>query len=250
MRRALLILLVGTLFSCATKKEIIYFQDSADLNQTDIQKAFEPLIEPNDILHVSLSSFDETLVAPFNKEKVAENAVNAQSLSLQGYLVSSEGTINFPVLGTISVAGKTRSEIEQMLKTKLTDYVTDVVIDVRILNFKVTLLGEVGNPGVYTIQNERITLPEALGLAGDLTEDGDRNNIVVIREEGGKRIVSKIDLTKTDFFESPFFFLKQNDVVYVEPSLRGVKKSGFIPDIPALLSLFTVVLSAVILITR
>ena len=250
MRRAFLLLLIGSLFSCATKKEIIYFQDSEALDQTDIQKAFEPLIEPNDILHISLSSFDETLVSPFNKERIAENAVNAQSLSLQGYLVSSEGTINFPVLGAISVGGKTRSEIEQLLKTKLADYVTDVVVDVRILNFKITVLGEVSNPGVYTIQNERITLPEAIGLAGDLTEDGDRNNIVIIREEDGKRVVSNIDITQTDFFGSPFFFLKQNDVVYVEPSLRGVKKSGFIPDVPALLSLFTVILSSVILITR
>ncbi|MCW5520384.1 polysaccharide export protein [Aureitalea sp. L0-47] len=250
MRRAFLVLLIGSLLSCATKKEIIYFQDSEALDQSEIQKAFEPLIEPNDILHISLSSFDELLVAPFNKERIAENAVNSQSLSLQGYLVSSEGTINFPVLGSIPVGGKSRSEIEQLLKSKLSEYVTDVVVDVRILNFKVTVLGEVSKPGVYTIQNERITLPEALGLAGDLTADGDRNNITVIREEDGKRVVSKIDITGTEFFGSPFFFLKQNDVIYVEPSLRGVKKSGFIPDIPALLSLVTVVLSAVIIITR
>lgn len=250
MRRVLLLLIVGSLFSCATKKEIIYFQDSEALNQSEIQKAFEPLIEPNDILHISISSFDATLVAPFNKEKVAQNAVNEQSLSLQGYLVSPEGTINFPVLGHINVAGKTRSGIEQLLKGKLTDYVTDVVVDVRILNFKVTVLGEVNAPGVYTIRNERVTLPEALGLAGDLTEDADRNNIMIIREEDGKRIVSKLDITSTEFFSSKFFFLKQNDVIYAEPSLRGVKKSGFIPDIPALLSLVTVVLSAVILITR
>jgi polysaccharide export outer membrane protein len=93
-------------------------------------------------------------------------------------------------------------------------------------------------------------VPEALGLAGDLTDDGNRNNISIIREENGKRIVAKLDLTKSDVFTSNFFFLKQNDVIYVEPSLRGVKKSGFIPDIPALLSLVTVVLSAVIIITR
>jgi len=251
MRKVVLIsLAVFSLLSCATKKEIIYFQDSDSLNNTEIQKAFEPIIEPNDILHISISSFDDSLVAPFNKEKFAENNANADNLALQGYLVNSEGNINFPVLGAIAVAGKSRSEIENLLRTKLMEYITDVVVDVRILNFKVTILGEVANPGVYTIRNERVTVPEALGLAGDLTDDGNRNNISIIREENGKRIVTKLDLTKSDVFTSTFFFLKQNDVIYVEPSLRGVKKSGFIPDIPALLSLVTVILSAVIIITR
>lgn len=251
MRKVVLIsLAVFSLLSCATKKEIIYFQDSDSLNNTEIQKAFEPIIEPNDILHISISSFDDSLVAPFNKEKFAENNANADNLALQGYLVNSEGNINFPVLGAIAVAGKSRSEIENLLRTKLLEYITDVVVDVRILNFKVTILGEVANPGVYTIRNERVTVPEALGLAGDLTDDGNRNNISIIREEYGKRIVTKLDLTKSDVFTSTFFFLKQNDVIYVEPSLRGVKKSGFIPDIPALLSLVTVILSAVIIITR
>jgi polysaccharide export outer membrane protein len=251
MRKVVLMsLAVFTLLSCATKKEIIYFQDSNSLNNTEIQKAFEPIIEPNDILHISISSFDDSLVAPFNKEKFAENNASSDNLALQGYLVNSEGNINFPVLGAIAVAGKSRSEIENLLRTKLMEYITDVVVDVRILNFKVTILGEVANPGVYTIRNERVTVPEALGLAGDLTDDGNRNNISIIREENGKRIVTKLDLTKSDIFTSNFFFLKQNDVIYVEPSLRGVKKSGFIPDIPALLSLVTVILSAVIIITR
>ncbi|MBT8263252.1 MAG: polysaccharide biosynthesis/export family protein [Bacteroidia bacterium] len=251
MRKVILFSLVIVSFlSCATKKEIIYFQDSSELNDTEIPEIFEPLIEPNDILHISISSFDETLVMPFNKERIAENNANVDNLALQGYLVDSGGSINFPVLGSISVGGKSRSEIEQMLKKMLLEYVTDVVVDVRILNFKVTILGEVRNPGVYTIRNERVTIPEALGLAGDLSEDGDRNNISIIREENGKRIVTKVDITQTDLFSSPFFFLKQNDIIYVEPSLRGVKKSGFIPDIPALLSLVTVMLSAVIIITR
>ena len=197
------------MLSCATKKEIIYFQDSDSLNNTEIQKAFEPIIEPNDILHISISSFDDSLVAPFNKEKFAENNANADNLALQGYLVNSEGNINFPVLGAIAVAGKSRSEIENLLRTKLMEYITDVVVDVRILNFKVTILGEVANPGVYTIRNERVTVPEALGLAGDLTDDGNRNNISIIREENGKRIVTKLDLTTSDVFTSNFFFLKQ-----------------------------------------
>jgi len=251
MKKSLLIILAAvSLFSCATKKEILYFQDVNELNNTEAQKAYEPLIEQNDILYISITSIDEQIVKPFNRQTGLDGSINNSNPGLQGYLVNPEGSINFPVLGVLSVANKSRSEVEAMLKTRLLEYVKDAVVDVRIMNFKITVLGEVNNPGVYTIKNERVTLPEALGLAGDLSEDGSRTDITVIREEGGKRIVTKIDLTKTDFFASDFYYLKQNDIVYVEPSLKGVKKSGFIPSIPALLSLFTVVLSAVIILTR
>jgi polysaccharide export outer membrane protein len=239
-----------SLMSCATKKQILYFQDSEEINNTEIQGSFEPLIEQNDILYISVSSIDENIIKPFNKQTGLEGTFNNSNPDLKGYLVNSEGTINFPVLGILPVAAKTRREIEAMLTARLQEYVKDVVVDVRIMNFKITVLGEVRNPGVYTIDNERVTLPEAIGLAGDLTEDGYRREVTVIREEAGKRIVTKIDLTQTELFESPFYFLKQNDVVYVQPSLKGVKKSGFIPSIPALLSLVTVVLSTVIILSR
>jgi len=236
--------------SCATKKQIHYFQDAENLNQSNINIQFEPIIEANDILHISISSIDNDVVKPFQRITGVENNVNSSNPGLQGYLVNSDGMIRFPVLGDVKVIGKTRAEIEKDLKARLSEYVTDVVVDVRIMNFKVTVLGEVNNPGVYSVKDERVTLPEAIGLAGDFTKDGNRNEIVVIREEDGKRKVEKIDFTQTNFFNSPFYFLKQNDVVYIEPSLKGVKKSGFLPDIPALLSLVTVVLSTVILITR
>lgn len=242
--------IIFLLGSCATKKQIHYFQDAEDLNQSDINIQFEPIIEANDILHISISSIDNDVVKPFQRTTDVENNVNSNNPGLQGYLVNSSGMIRFPVLGDVKVIGKTRAEIEKDLKARLSEYVTDVVVDVRIMNFKVTVLGEVNNPGVYSVKDERVTLPEAIGLAGDFTQDGNRNEIVVIREEDGKRKVEKIDFTQTNFFNSPFYFLKQNDVVYIEPSLKGVKKSGFLPDIPALLSLVTVVLSTVILITR
>lgn len=242
--------IIFLLGSCATKRQIHYFQDAENLNQSDINIQFEPIIEANDILHISISSIDSEVVKPFQRMTSIENNVNSSNPGLQGYLVNSSGVIRFPVLGDIKVIGKTRAQIENELKTRLSEYVTDVVVDVRIMNFKVTVLGQVNNPGVFSVKDERVTLPEAIGLAGDFTLDGNRNEIVVIREEDGKRKVGKIDFTQTDFFKSPFYFLKQNDVVYIEPSLKGVKKSGFLPDIPALLSLVTVVLSTVILITR
>ena len=239
------------LASCATKKEILYFQDIESLHLEETDQSFEPVIENNDILYISISSIDPDVVKPFLRDTGNEtNTVGNNNPSLRGYLVDASGNIRFPVLGTLSVAGKTRGEIEEDLKARLSQYVTDVVVDVRILNFKVTVLGEVRNPGVFTIDDERVTIPQAIGLAGDLTEDGKRENVTVIREVNGVQKVTRIDLTKSDLFNSDFYFLKQNDVVYVEPSLKGVKQSGFIPDVPALLSLVTIVLSTVIILTR
>lgn len=244
-----LLILLLILASCASKKEILYFQDADKLNLLNNAQVFEPTIEINDVLHIGVSSMDELVIAPFIKP--AETAVSGnQNPLLRGYLVNAEGIINFPVLGGIKVVGKTRGEVESNLKDQLSEFVKDVVVDVRIMNFKVTVLGAVNNPGVFTIQDERVTIPQAIGLAGDLSENADRNNVMIIREFEGKQQVTKVDFTRTDLFQSPFYFLKQNDIVYIEPSLKGVKRSGFIPDIPALLSLFTVVLSAVILITR
>jgi len=239
------------IISCATRKEIVYFQDSEKLNLKDINQSFEPVIETNDILHIMISSIDDEVVKPFRRSMQNENNNFSNSNpGLQGYLVNTKGNIKFPILGTFSVSGKTRGQVEEDLKARLSEYITDVVVDVRIMNFKVTVLGEVNNPGVFTISDERVTLPEVIGLAGDISEDGMRENVTIIREENGKRRVTKIDFTKTDLFSSPFYFLKQNDIVYVEPSNKGVKKSGFIPDIPALLSLFAVILSTVIIITN
>ena len=251
MKKQLLLLMpMLILLSCATKKQVLYFQDIDTLDKTQINTRFNPIIEANDILHITVSSFNEEVVRPFRRNTGLQNNIGNNNLGLQGYLVNSEGKIPFPVLGDITVAGKTRTEVEQILKQKLAVYITDAVVDVRIINYSITVLGEVTNPGVFTIRNERVTLPEAIGMAGDFTEEGNRKNITVIREENGKRIVSRIDFTKADFFTSDFYYLKQNDVIYVAPTNKGVKKTGFIPDVPALLSLFTVVLSSIILLTR
>ncbi|MBZ0327471.1 MAG: polysaccharide biosynthesis/export family protein [Altibacter sp.] len=251
MRKSLLVLVaVFSLLSCATKKQILYFQDVDALDQSTIDQKFEPIIEPNDILHVSISSIDSEVVKPFERITGLEGNIGNSNPGIQGYLVNTEGDIRFPVLGNVNVSGKTRGDVEKMLKEQLSEYIKDVVVDVRIMNFKVTVLGQVTHPGVFTVKDERITLPEAIGLAGDFTLDGNRNEVVIIREEDGKRKVGRVDFTQTDFFNSPFYFLKQNDVVYVEPSLKGVKKSGFLPDIPAMLSLVTVILSTVIILTR
>jgi len=237
------------LFSCASKKDVLYFQDSEKLNLEKINQDFEPIIETNDILHITISSINEEVLRPFLKTQQIQKT-NSNNPGLDGYLVNIDGTISFPVIGDVKVSGHTRDYVEEVLKEKISNYVKDVVVDVRIMNFEVTVIGEVASPGVYPINDERVTLPEALALAGDLTSDAKRSSITIIREVNGIRKVNIIDYTTTEFFNSDFYFLKQNDLVYVEPSSKGVKKSGFIPDIPALLSLFTVILSTVILLTN
>ncbi|GEQ87194.1 polysaccharide biosynthesis protein [Patiriisocius marinistellae] len=252
MKKYLLLALISfSLFSCATKKEIIYFQDIDALNSKSIEQPFEPIIETNDILYISIYSIDSKAIAPFVKGREDATATNTNANpSLDGYLVKKDGSIIFPVIGDIQVAGSTRAEVVDKINKALSLYIKDPVVDVRIMNFEITILGEVNQPGVFPIRDERVTLPEAIALAGDLTVDGKRENITIVREENGKRLIETIDLTSSDFFNSDFYYLKQNDVIYVQPSLKGVKKSGFIPDVPALLSLFTIVLSSIIIITR
>lgn len=246
-----LIVLTGNLFSCATKKEIIYFQDIEMLDQQASNLPFEPIIEANDILHISISSLNAEVVRPFLRNaEISLNTNTETNPGLDGYLVNADGNIRFNIIGDIQVAGKSRSEVVELLSEKLSEYIKDFVVDVRIMNFKISVIGEVKMPGVYTIKDERVTLTEAIALAGDFTVDGKRKDVLIIREEAGKRIIEKVNFTSSDFFASPFYFLKQNDVVYVEPSLKGVKKSGFIPDIPAMLSLVTIILSTVILLSR
>ncbi len=238
------------ILSCASKKDIYYFQDSENLNLENINHSFDPVIEINDILHISLSSINNELLRPFLKKDPQIQQTNNTNTGLDGYLVNINGLINFPVLGEIEVAGHTRDYVKNILKNKLLNYIKDIVVDIRIINFKVTVLGEVNKPGVYTIEDERVTLPEAIAMAGDLTVDGKRKTISVIREENGIQKVARIDITNTEFYNSPFFYLKQNDLIYAEPSGKGVSKSGYISDIASVLSIVTVLLSSIILITN
>lgn len=238
------------ILSCASKKDILYFQDVEVLNLEKIEQDFDPIIETNDILYITISSMNEEVLQPFLRNQMQIQQTSSSNPGLDGYLVHNDGTISFPVLGDLEVGGKSRDEIETILKEKLSQFVKDVVVDVRIMNFEITVIGEVKMPGIYTIKDERVTLPEALALAGDLTEDGKRSTITIVREENGVRKVAKIDYTQADFFNSPYYFLKQNDLVYVEPSKKGVIKTGFVSDVTVVLSIVTVILSSIILITN
>ena len=167
------------------------------------------------------------------------------------YLIDEEGNIDFPVLGRLELAGLTRIEVKEMIKEKLKIYINDPIVSVRLKNFKITVLGEVVRPGSYVIPNERVTIIEALGLAGDMTIKGERENVMVIRENEGENTYHRVDLTSKTIFESPVYYLAQNDVLYVEPNESRIKESKTSKNtLGIVISIISVALSIITLAVR
>lgn len=211
------------LFSaCNSTKEVVYLQDVVPLKQQDIERKYEVFIHEDDLLSIMVNSKDPELALPFNMPMVTYQ-IGSESSGQQrvlGYLVDINGDIDFPILGKLHVAGLSRLELRDLIKEKLIsgDYIKDPVVTVQFLNYKVSVMGEVARPGSFTITGDRITLLEALSMAGDLTIYGRRDRVAVIREENGKRTILFHDLRSSDIFTSPCYYLQQNDIVYVEPN--------------------------------
>ena len=166
------------------------------------------------------------------------------------YLVNIDGELNFPVLGKIKVEGFTNKEITDLLTKRLSDYIKNPVVNVRLINFKVSVLGEVGRPGTYPVTNERISIIEAISLARDLTIQGKRANVLLVREEHGKRVFVNIDLTNKKLFNSPYYYLAQNDVVYVAPNKAKMNASAASPNTGIIISAISVLISLIAILTR
>ena len=213
--------LLALLSSCTAPKEVIYFQDIDQLKQEAIAREYEVKIRPDDLLGIIVTGKDQEVVLPFNlpvtSYQIGETYTQQR---LAGYLVDPAGDIDFPFLGKLHVAGLTRTEVTELIKDRLSgeDLLKDPVVTVQFLNFKVSVMGEVSRPGSFTINSDRITLLEALSMAGDLTIYGRRDRVAVIRETDGKRTILFHDLRSSDIFLSPCYYLQQNDIVYVEPN--------------------------------
>ncbi|MGM0390100.1 MAG: polysaccharide biosynthesis/export family protein [Bacteroidota bacterium] len=253
MKYNLVVVLIGflVLTSCSTRKEIVYFQGAEELENMKSLMKFEPVFEVNDILHVKVSSLNEEVVAPFQMTTggQSQGGGGQQSPSLMGYMVDVDGDIQFPVLGKVPVAGISRSELESYLTEEIKSYVTDPVVAVRLLNFRVIVLGETGQ-SVVQVENERISMPELLASVGGINYDGLRDNILVIREVDGVKSIGRVDMTTADVFSNPFYYLKQNDIVYVEPTLRKVKSAGWVTSPMGLISIGTTIFGLIALFTR
>ena len=210
---------------------MIYFQhaDTTSLTHNVIMDTipfFTPILRPDDLISIQVSAMDPDVVRPFMLGgTVVAAGNNSTTTNPPTYLIDANGTIEFPVLGTLKLAGLNRKEAILLIKDRLKNYVSNPIVNMRILNFKVTVLGEVKTPGVFTIVNERVTLPEAIGLAGDLNITGIRKNVLVVREKDGKKVETRVDLTSRDVFKSPVFYLNQNDLVYVEPNKTRINAS-------------------------
>lgn len=230
-------ILVLLLTSCGSRKELVYYQDidSFKINTSN----YTSFLQPDDLLTIIVKGETPEAVAPYNMPNIAYPGTDARVFEVQRlftYLIDSEGNINFPSLGKVKIGGLTRIDAENLLLQKLSLYVTNPKVDLRILNFKVSVQGEVNRPGTFPISSERITLLEAISLAGDLTVYGKRTNVLVIRESDGVKSVQRIDLTKSDFINSPYYYLRQNDVVYIEPNKTKVNSSVVGPNIGVILS--------------
>ncbi len=220
------------LASCGQVKNIAYFQDKALDHPEEIDKHGGIVIQPKDMISIVVSSRNPELSTMFNLPVVSYQAgseivTSGGQQRLLGYVVDNDGYIDFPVLGTMKVAGMTRWELSEYIKDTLLKkgYLNDAVVTVEFMNFKVSVLGEVNNPGTYTIEGDKVTVLQALSLAGDLTIFGKRENVTVIREQDGERVFYNVDLCSVDMFSSPAYNLQQNDIVYVEPSEVKARQS-------------------------
>lgn len=252
----LLATLALLLSGCASYKDIVYFQDIDERTLKPLLNEYEATIKKDDRLAIVVSGSDKTVTAPYNltltelTTSAGTSAYGPENATLS-YLVDSEGNIEFPILGKIQVEGMTRNELVQYLTREIGKDVKDPIVYVNFKNFKITVLGEVRTPGTYTIDSEKINVLQALGRAGDLNLTAMREGILLIREVDGMQKHYKIDLKSSDLLESPYFFLQQNDVIYVPPSPTRVAQgtaatglwSSMLSTISSAISIITLIVA-------
>jgi polysaccharide export outer membrane protein len=242
--------------ACSVPKDVTYFQGVDNLTTEQLEQmsqTYSTKICPDDLLTITVTGWDPTVLTPLNPPVysfVAEGEDKIQkSDQLQTYLVYKDGTINFPILGKIQAAGFSKQELAENLRVAIDKYVKDVNVNVQIVNFKVTLMGEVTRPGTVAIKNDRVSILDVLGLVGDLTINANRKNVLVIRDKDGKKEFGRIDMTDPAIFTSPYFYLRQNDVVYVEPNKAKKKNARYSQAQQYSITVFSSILSAISVIT-
>lgn len=239
--------------ACASKQDVVYYQNIDEIPSQKNANSYEIKIRPDDLLSIIVSAEDPEIAVPFNLRTVSvvspsRQDINNSQVTMQLYLVDSEGNIEFPVLGKLKVGGLTRTEVQKIFHDRIAAYIKNPIINFRIMNFKVSVQGEVTLPGIYTVNSERITLIEALAMAKDLTIYGKRNNILIIRDIDGVKTYNRIDITKADFINSPFYYLMQNDVIYVEPNKNKINGAAVGPNTSVLISISSLIITIITLI--
>ncbi|ULQ57954.1 polysaccharide biosynthesis/export family protein [Flavihumibacter rivuli] len=255
LRPFAIIILVAALFaSCASPEKARYFNGVTEGQFNTNYNAPDPVIQKGDILSITVSSLNPEASKIFNAPITnvpSSNTVSSIS-EVTGYLVGPDGKITFPVLGDVTAEGLTKKQLTDHIKNDLLEkkLLVDPIVTIRIMNFRVTVLGEVGRPGVVNVPNEKISILEAVGFAGDMTLYAKRDNVLLIREENGKKITRRLNLNNDDIFRSPYFYLKSNDIVYVEANKSKVQSTArsnqLLPIIISGLAFVAIILDRVI----
>lgn len=251
-RTILFLLLLLMISSCVSRKEMVYFQDIEQLRKSENKRTGNNLeIRPDDLLTIRVSAPEQEAAIPFNLTKTIQstNAIRGDA-EPETYMVSNEGTIEFPVLGTIEVEDLTTFEVASKIQIMITEYVKNPIVNVRILNFQISVLGEVAKPGTFDIEDDQISVSKALAMAGDLTIFGKRENILVMGETEGVKTYAYLDLTDANVVNSPHYYLRQDDVIYVEPRGARRQSAGSTGLAYTYLSIVSVLASLIILITK
>ncbi|MGV0978726.1 polysaccharide biosynthesis/export family protein [Empedobacter falsenii] len=245
----LIVIVILTISSCASKKELVYFQ--GDQQSTTKYEEYIPKIQSSDMLAISVSAADIKATEPFNQQSVYQvNSGMQNNPYAKVYTVDENGYINYPLIGNVKVGGLTRTEAENELKSKISKYIVNPGVNINFTNFRISVLGEVAKPGNFTIPSERVSILDALGMAGDLTINGVRSNIMVIREQNGQKQTYNVDLTSKEILNSPVYYLAQNDVVYVEPNNAKISSSKFTPNYSLWISVAGVIISVIAVISK
>ena len=239
--------------NCVSKKDIVYFQFD-EIDQTKVSNKYVTFFKPDDLLEITISAKDVDAVRPFNLSAVTYSTSSNSAIGVaqkQTYLIDADGEVEIPILGKIKLGGLTRENGIALLKDKLSpDYIINPHINIKIINFKISVLGDVMVPGNYVIPNERITIIDAIGLAGDLNISGNRKNVLVIREENGMKVKYRINLLSNDTFISPVYYLQQNDVVIVEQNYAKMQSASSNTNTGLFISLTAVLITLLNILTR
>jgi polysaccharide export outer membrane protein len=240
--------------ACAKRENFIYFQGPISTDTLDLSSnKYLPVIKVDDLIDIKVSSSNIEASTPFNLSNqytTYNGSYTSGNPSPQSYLVNEDGNINFPVLGEVKIAGLSRNQVVENLQFLLIKYLDNPIVNIRITNFKVTVLGDVARPGSFTIPNERITIPEALGIAGDLNVSGKRTNIKLIRERDGAKEIHVLDLTNSKLLSSPLYYLEQNDILYIEQNRTKMNSSLYSPIYSLVLSATALIITTINVLIR
>jgi polysaccharide export outer membrane protein len=217
------------LSSCVKPKDVIYFSTDKFDSTKNLAQHFDIKIQKNDILDVQISSLNQKANELFKTDEMTVSSFVNYSSGIPvkgGYLVDKSGKITLPFIGQFTVDGRYRNDVINDITSKLEEYLIDPIVSISITNFKITVIGEVKTPGTFSIPNEKFNIIQAIGIANDLTLSGNRKKIILIREENNLRKEFEIDLTKKDLFDSDYFYVRQNDIIYVPPSINRLTNTN------------------------